>query len=599
MIVIAGGERINLNQWERVLACVVLVTTPLIISPETVDSYLMPKYVWVGLLTAVWLLLIAARVGSLQWNASSVDWPLLALFVVFLFTVIVHYRTPLQIQGLIRFLLFAALFYLFQRVWRMGLSPVWVALALLITACLVSLYGILQDYGYDFAHAVGGVRDWRAKVIATLGNPNFLGGYLAVCLPVVLSLGLRRATCWFRFSGVFFAVFLITGCLAVTFCVGAVTGLIIALLFGVSFAIGLRVVPRFSLWKMGVLALGMFIAVGWYLFENPYNSHGRSLYREAWESSHWWSGMGARNFNWRTTRLMINDRPLTGIGFSNYLTVHEHYQGINYKIQGRAHDRDYVIPVDQPHFQLLETASETGPLGVFVMLWLFLAWMRAAIRTLRNDPHPWFAWGAFLGAIVAVGHSFSSFPFHLPATSLAVTALASYHVREVKSSTVSPSPRVYWKTAVCVFFAVILCVTGYCEFVANRYLRQGIESQGLRSVSYLERARQFYPYSHLTHFYLGIRYVEQGWMGQAENAWNQALQYQEDLTIHDYLKKLHLQQGDLEGAIHEQRRVVELNPAYPGHFRDLAALLRQAGREDEIPSMEAQARMLEKQLELE
>ena len=60
---------------------------------------------------------------------------------------------------------------------------------------------------------------------------------------------------------------------------------------------------------------------------------------------------------------MINENPLTGIGFGNYLSKHLHYQGINYELQGRPHDRDYVIPVDQPHFQILETASETGPWG--------------------------------------------------------------------------------------------------------------------------------------------------------------------------------------------------------------------------------------------
>ncbi|MGC9326990.1 MAG: O-antigen ligase family protein, partial [Candidatus Hinthialibacter sp.] len=384
-----AAEPIVLLKWEKYLAYIILAFTPLIISISTYDSYLLPKTVWLMLCAALWIVLVSYQPWRSGLVQSALSKPLLALFLISLGSAVLHYRTPIQLRALLNLAMFIGLYYGFLRFWRLGGSPVWAVRILLTAASLIALYGLLQDYGVDFADSAGGVRDWRAKVISTLGNPNFLAGYLAILLPAAIGWGLQKQCRLIEFAGICAAVLLIAACQTVTFCVGAVTGQIGALaitLFTAFFLLG-----RVRLPWMRLLALGGMIALaaGWYLADNPYNSHGRSLYKQAWESPHWWSGMGARRFNWRTTRIMIDEHPFTGIGFGNYLTVHEHYQGIHYKQQWRAHDRDYVVAVDQPHFQLLETASECGPLGVWALGWLAAAWIRAASRRLRNSPHPW------------------------------------------------------------------------------------------------------------------------------------------------------------------------------------------------------------------
>jgi len=588
---------VTLHSWETKIAGCILLTTPLVISPATADSYLLPKYVWLAGWATLWLFFIAATAAKKQIAFSPLDWPILFLFSLFLLSILFRYRTPIQLRAYFHLCVFILLFYCFQRLWSLGISPETISRIFLLTAFLVGLYGLAQDYGFDFFYLSGGVRDWRSKVIATLGNPNFLAGYLAILLPTIIAYALREeARAWEYWISALVMVIAIA-CIVVTFSVGTATSLTISGLIG--FGARCATLRPFYFPKIKVL---VFIILGilpilWYIGDNPYNSHGRSLYREAWESPQWWSGMGSRRFNWRTTNLMIREQPLLGIGFGNYLTVHEHYQGMNYKIQGRAHDRNYVIPVDQPHFQLLETAAETGPLGVWALLWLFAAWFKSAWITLRADNrHGWFAWGAFLGVLTAATHTFSDFPFHLPASALAVTALASYHFTRVKTKPVLTLRLSGITTGFCLLLALAVCAFQYMELLGSHYLREGLERKGLHAIPYLETARWFDPYSHQIHFMLGIRYAEQGWEAKALESLHRALVYQEDHATHVQLAQIDLQRQDLPSAIQELKRVLELNPAYPGHYRDLAFWLRKTGDPQAAEALEKTAGQLEKQM---
>ncbi|RJP28447.1 MAG: hypothetical protein C4527_12035 [Candidatus Omnitrophota bacterium] len=610
-----------LLKWEFRIACWIVVTTPLFmpidypallfqiiesfvsqtmairVIPTTVDSYLMPKQVWLALWTTLWLLLIASRRSSTLFFSSATNRPLVFLLFILLLSILLNYHTLLQVRAVFRLLVFLALFLCFRRIWFLGFPPYRLLPLLMAVSIILSCHGILQDYGIDFAAAFGGVRDWRAKVVSTLGNPNFLAGYLAVGLPVLIAYGVQKQLRSWHFLFTWLSITITVACISLTFCVGATLGLTLALILGVIVAVITKTAFGFGKIRMVLLLIGAALACGWYLLDNPWNSHGRSLYREAWDSSHWWSGMGARNFNWRTTRIMIDENPLTGFGFGNYLTVHEHYQGINYARQGRAHDRDYVIPVDQPHFQLLETAAEAGPLGVFALFWLFLAWMKTAVKKLQTEnENKWFAWGCFFGVLVAAGHSFASFPFHLPATSLLVVVLASYLTVPGNKNAIVALNRNPFLIRLCVFLAILICIVSYPEFLGNKKLREGYETPGILAIPYLEEACLYDPLSHQAHLSLAIKYYEQGWFNKSIQTFERAIALQENLTAHRYLAQIHLARNDIPAAIRELRRVLDLNPAYPGHYRTLAEYLRKIGEENEALELENAARELDKQL---
>ncbi|MBD3267173.1 hypothetical protein GF373_10930 [bacterium] len=582
-----------LQQWERRIGYIVLATTPFIITPLTFDSFLLPKYVWLSFWAALWFCLIALQASWKEYRKHPIDLPILAFLLITLISLLIHYRTNIQIRAFLRLLIFVGYFYAYRRFWAINGSKKAVGWILACVCILLSAYGILQDYGIDFTDKVGGVRDWRSKIVATLGNPNFLGGYLGIAIPTVLAFGLRRVASKpsILFAGL--AALLTATCITLTFCVGVTIGFLVTIPVGLLFLWSTATKPNIPWPRFAVFLVLILLGIGWYMADNPYNRHGRSLYKEAMASPQWWSGMGAREFNWRTTRIMIDENPLSGIGFGNYLSVHIHYQGMNYaELENDAHDRANVVPVDQPHFQLLETAAESGPLGVFAMSWMVMVWLVCAIQTLRNEKS-WFAWGSFLGVWVAIVHSFSSFPFHLPANALLVVALASYHVKDTKTiisekTRIKPFPALLF-----ILCAILVGVEAYFALEANRYLRKGVETPGPMAMYHLESSRSYDPYVFHTHFLLGSHYAAQGWNQKAIASLNRAIQLQEDMMAHRYLSRIYQRMGDLDAAIREQKRVVELNPIFPDHLRDLAELLRQDGQTGNADELEKRAKELD------
>lgn len=588
---------IDYRRWERVVAYCIIGVVPAVITQTTVDSYLMPKVVVLTWLTFLWIVLVVIQQEPVFTIQNAIDKPLMAFCGWCLISTLIRFKTPIQIHELLHLYLFVVLFYLFHRFWKMPETrPINVVYILIASASLLSTYGILQDIGIDFAVTTGGVRDWRSKIVSTLGNPNMLAGYLAILLPVIVGFGLRRRGTIQQFLIVGLAVLLMSLCHTLTFSVGATLSLIGGSIVMIATALTLYRAIYVPVFRTLVLLGIMAGSACWFLLDNPYNSHQGSLLEEAKQSPQWTTGFGARRFIWKTTRLMIEDKPLLGIGFANYLTVHEHYQGKTYRLLWNAHDRDYVIPVDQPHFQLIETAAELGPLGVFLVSWLSAAWLLGAIRTIRNSHSgDWFAWGCFGGVTVAAIHSFSDFPFHLPASSLSVVLLSSYLMiynhRDQPKRLVRPSVQIAALSVVTLFS--IVC---YFNFLSNHELRKGIEARGLESIYHHERAKTLYPFSYQTHFLLGVAYAEQGWNEKALEAFQNALVYQEDIYARKWMSYVFQRQGRLDKAIEEMKRIIALNPVFPGHYRDLIDLYRKTDHTEPIPELERKARELEEQL---
>jgi putative inorganic carbon (HCO3(-)) transporter len=77
-----------------------------------------------------------------------------------------------------------------------------------------------------------------------------------------------------------------------------------------------------------------------------------------------WSGK-VRLVIWQETWAMLKDRPLFGAGFGAYPTVIQPY-----------HKATYLEIFQFPHNALLNIWSETGLLGLLVVLWMAFTWIR-------------------------------------------------------------------------------------------------------------------------------------------------------------------------------------------------------------------------------
>ena len=472
---------IDTEKRPRVLRRLVIVTSvavPLFVSPISFDSYVLPKWILFQALTlliaGVW---IASSFRFSQLRRDPI-WLPLALFLGWCaISIVLGFHSFRQVRDFGGLLLAVLFWQISRNLWRQFRDRLALVAWLHVPALIVAVYAVLQDYGIDLIHPTGGVNDWRARIVSMMGNPNFVAGYLAVLFPGLVARacmpGITRR--WFWLAG----VPVISLCIAVfvvTFCVGAFIALVFALVVCLlipSVRRGLFELRKGRLAVLGVIACGILV---FYCTDNPYNGREGSVLDQAQASPQWRTGFAARRFNWRTTRLMIEDHPIVGIGFANFQAFSMTYQGKNYARQGTPHGSAVVKLVDQPHHQLLETAAETGVPGVFLLLWLFLSVVRVALKTVRTaGPGNRCLLGAvFLGFITAVFHALSSFPFHLPASTLAVLLWLSI-LLPGPSAAPKRVPRRSFRPGYVNMLLAVLAIPIILPYVSNIYLRKGYE----------------------------------------------------------------------------------------------------------------------------
>ncbi len=67
----------------------------------------------------------------------------------------------------------------------------------------------------------------------------------------------------------------------------------------------------------------------------------------------------------------------------------------------------------------------------------------------------------------------------------------------------------------------------------------------------------------------------------------QAIHYQEDIHSHKLLVRIYLQQNNLPEAIASLERIVERNPVFPGHYRELVDVLKKQAERTVSPNSNA------------
>ena len=169
-----------------------------------------------------------------------------------------------------------------------------------ISGCLVCLYGIMQYvFGWDTNQAWMDEQmfeDIRMRIYSTLDNPNVLGEYILLVLPV--SVGLM----WTKKGApakIFYAAIsaLMAGALILTFSRGCWVGIIIAAAIFITFAAG-------KLWGLGLIALPIIPMVLPKSIINRFTSIGNM------EDS----STSYRVYIWMGTLALLKDFWATGIG---------------------------------------------------------------------------------------------------------------------------------------------------------------------------------------------------------------------------------------------------------------------------------------------
>jgi len=641
----------------RVVLALLFFVTPLLIFPAGFESVMLPKTVWVVLVTGVLAALVLLKREWLPERFEAfrtpLDLPALAVVATAALSIALQGESPagnrafrLLISGI---LLVYLLVYFFRR------RPQWVRLCragLLGAAAAVAAYVVLQDYGLDpFSWSLGeSPPDWRFRLPGTMGNPNAVAGFLAVVLPLLVlqfytvrSLG-RRLLAGFALAVVFMA-------LVVTFSVGAwmgivfggllslwtlrksdyapmswplwagvvviliglflfaetsehrsllmaplrilksppAVGLLAAGLLAAAIAGVLLAARRFQLSRAVVAApLVMLLAAAlFYITPHPYNGRPGSILDQAAASNRWRTGAGARRFIWQTTALMVEDRPLRGIGFGRYFKVHALYQGQLYTKRGTPHDRPTVGKVPQAHNEYFQQMAETGLPGTLAFLWLVLAvialWERAYNRAALSERREVLA--SITGLGIFMVHALTSFPLRRPSTWLAGAFLLAHVVAKADPLKPAKEPRGA-ATGISPAFRVALLAALAFQAVwmlrplmAGLYLKRATESLSAPAERWrhLNRAVAWEPSEFAPHFYSALVLYQAGRYEDAIEEAERALRDHEDLEVRRLISDAYAAQGKALEAARAWDNVLRLNPCYPPFLEEAAERYARAG----------------------
>ncbi|HET7482659.1 MAG TPA: O-antigen ligase family protein, partial [Actinomycetota bacterium] len=260
----------------------------------------------------------------------------------------------------------------------MGGRVRWLAWTIAVTGTLVGIYAVIQQIGADpFKWTLSGKQS-GFRVLSSIGNPDFVGGFLAIALAVTLGLWIYERR----------GIQLYVGAMAVTIGVGCgiaqAQGGWAAATAGVAITGGFILSER---WRPAA-ALGAAAAVvvaaavvGIVVFSMMKPDAGFIPSSISQRASAWQAAIG-----------MFEHDPLVGQGPNSFAL-----DGIEYRPLRDAIQFDYTW-ADDPHSVPLAYLSSMGLLGVIGFLGL-LGWMVWAIRTAVDRAGPLFA--GFAGGLVA------------------------------------------------------------------------------------------------------------------------------------------------------------------------------------------------------
>jgi putative inorganic carbon (HCO3(-)) transporter len=485
---------------------------------------------------------------------------------------------------------------------------------LIITTCVVCLYGLIQILDYYFLRGLDPFW-WRGafgnRIMSSFGNPNFFGDFLIVMSPIVLAVYIRK-----RKFLLMFLWLLIVACVYQTLSKGAWLGF--ASGFFVFTLTYVFVFFRHKLSRKIIIVASICILT-------VMSVVGYGICKKTFERT---DSVSFRVFTWLSTWEMINTNPVLGTGIGTfYLTYPLWRRPQIFFIEGNHSNES-----DHPENEYLEIWHNEGIVGltiffvlvvvVFVAGYKNMVFMRSNEDT-RKSPLLYIQLGvtsAFSAQLIhdciCVSLRFVSSGVMLwlmIGTTLSISAnFAKKKGFEIKNYLTNPVKIILQAVVVAVFGCAIIFTIRY--FIADRFHAKSIGFQKIgnpeAAIAMYDKVNKYNPTNPMTIYYKALIYADRWGAGDAilaertfEKLWKLAPNYVQSkylaaamysklFVANKKLKKEYIDSGrsadviacqekeiidSYNKAVKYYKQSLEIDPICPLTYHGLALLYAQVG----------------------
>jgi len=390
----------------------ILIFTPLAKGATELWSISIVYFITLIMFVA-WLLKIRST-GGFKIKKTSLDYPILALFVIAAISTIFSIDRTVSISAWPKIITYVLLFYLVVNNINTSEKIRRVAIIIICVGAFLSIFGLIE-----YLKEIDGS---KAHITATYagyaGSHNHLAGYLEMSIPVAIGILYTMTETGKKFI-LGYAIMLMAVALILSLSRGGCAAVVISMCVMV---ILLSKTGHFTskVWlPLSFLSI-VFVTLA-IIGMNPIAKQVLETRKQMEDLTNY-----GRIKIWRGTINTIKDYPLSGTGVGTFAAVFPRY-----------HPPDFRLRDVYAHNDYLHMISETGIFVLPFIFWFIFNILRSGITTFLHTKSR-FKQGITLGAITGIVailiHSFVDFNLHIPANAILFIVLGSLvQVQSTKS----------------------------------------------------------------------------------------------------------------------------------------------------------------------
>lgn len=341
---------------------------------------------------------------------TALNWSLLGLGVLVIFSSFFARNKGLACNALIQFLSCVAGFYAFTGLAELRKEQVRIAIWVGVITTGLCIYGLLLYFDIFFFPSWKILASFQHNYLCgTFENHCHMAGWIEMALLFFAGLFLIKPRSVVNKVVMGLVMFIMASSLILT----QARGGWVATGAGVLFMVGTILFHRafeFSRKYLILSGVGLVVVSFFILGSSPVTQRGLTVF------DHKIDVLSGRHIAWAGTIDMIESNFLTGVGPGNYSTIFTQFQPPGVRA------RFY-----RAHCDYLQFTAEMGILFVPVVIWLGVVFFRAGWRKMDHPSRQvrWMTLGAMGGVVAILVHSAGDFNLQIPSNSLLFTVLAA------------------------------------------------------------------------------------------------------------------------------------------------------------------------------